>query len=221
MRQNVSFIAPLHASTKRDYVGRVLGADKAECATVAKKWGSDYWDGARKFGYGGYEYDGRWGLVAQRMIDHYGLDQNSRILDVGCGKGFLLYELKKILPGAYVRGIDISTYAIKNSKEEIRKFVRVGRAENLDFDDSTFDLVLTITTLHNLYIYDLVKAMQEIQRVSREKSYVAVESYRNEREKVNLMYWQLTCEAFFTPAEWSWVFNECGYAGDYEFIFFE
>ena len=63
--------------------------------------------------------------------------------------------------------------------------------------------------------------MKEIERVSRGNKYLCVEGYRNEREKVNLMYWQLTCRAFHTPLEWLFVFNQAGYKGDHEFITFE
>lgn len=221
MGQAVSFVTSLHAKTKRDYVGRVTQADKAACAEVAKKWGKDYWDGDRKYGYGGYKYDGRWAVVAEKMISHYNLPENARILDVGCGKGFLLYELKKLLPKAEVKGIDISAYAVENAKEEIKEHVQVGNATQLPFKDKEFDLVYSITTLHNLYNFDLKKAVREIQRVSGKNSFIMVESYRNEREKANLLYWQLTCESFLAPQEWVWLFGEYGYTGDYEFIYFE
>ena len=217
----LDFITSVHTRTKRDYVGRVTDADKAECATIARQWGKDYWDGDRKYGYGGYKYDGRWSVVAESMIQAYGLTESSSILDVGCGKGFLLYEIKKLLPGVSVRGIDISVYGIENSKEEIRDCLAIGNANQLDFEDNSFDYVYSITTLHNLFNYELKPAVQEIQRVSKKNSYIAVESYRNEKEKANLLYWQLTCQSFFSFDEWVWLFHEYGYIGDYEFIFFE
>jgi len=221
MRQIVSFVTNTHIRTQRDYMGRILEADKAECAAVAKQWGKDYWDGERKFGYGGYKYDGRWAAVAQKMTEHYQLAPDSKILDVGCGKGFLLYELKKLLPEAGVTGIDISTYGIENSKEEIKGHLKVGHASKLEFDDDEFDFVFSINTIHNLHIFELFSAVKEIQRVSRQDSYICVESYRNEREKMNLLYWQLTCRSFHFVEGWEWIFKENGYTGDYEFIFFE
>jgi len=219
--EHLDFITSLHTRTKRDYVARVTDANKAECAAIARKWGKEYWDGDRKFGYGGYKYDGRWSVVAESMINKYGLTETSSILDVGCGKGFLLYELKKILPGAKIQGVDISVYGIENSKEEIRDFLLAGNAKKLDFDDNSFDFAYSITTLHNLLNFELKPAIQEIQRVSRKNSYIAVESYRNEQEKANLLYWQLTCQSFYSADEWIWLFKEYGYTGDYEFIFFE
>ena len=86
---------------------------------------------------------------------------------------------------------------------------------------NSFDFVYSITTLHNLYIYDLAKALQEISRVSKKHAYIVVESYRNEHEKTNLLYWQLTCECLFTPKEWAWLFKQNNYQGDSSFIFFE
>jgi ubiquinone/menaquinone biosynthesis C-methylase UbiE len=217
----LNFIDKVHKSTRRDYLQRVIEYDKAECAEVATQFGKDYWDGDRKYGYAGYRYDGRWRAVADDLLAHYKLPPDARILDVGCGKGFLLYDFASALPAGQVAGIDISPYAIENSKTEVRQFVQVGNANCLPFPDKSFDLIVSITTLHNLYIYDLWRSLQEIERVGRGAKYIVVEAYRNEREKMNLMYWQLTCRAFHTPQEWEWVFEKAGYTGDHEFIYFE
>lgn len=217
----VDFVTKIHKATKRDYLQRVIEHDKAECAEAAIQYGREYWDGDRKCGYGGYYYDGRWRPVAEEMVQYYGLQSGATILDVGCGKGFLLYEFTQVLPGAQVAGVDISQYAIDNAKEEVKPFLRVGNAASLPFDDRSFDFVVSINTLHNLYIYDLWQALKEIERVARGPRYVTVEAYRNEREKANLMYWQLTCRAFHTPKEWEWVYKQTGYTGDYSYIFFE
>lgn len=217
----IDFISSLHKKTARDYLARVMEHDKAECAEIALRWGRDYWDGARHLGYGGYHYDGRWRPVAEALVKHYELPRNARILDVGCGKGFLLYELTQVLPSAEVTGIDISQYAIEHSKEEIRDRLQVGDAASLPFADKQFDLVITINALHNLYVDRLFAALQEIERVGRSAKYLVVESYRSEREKANLLYWQLTCRSFYTPHEWEWWFEQTGYSGDHSFIFFE
>ncbi len=217
----VDFVSLVHKSTKRDYLARVTEFPKAEAAKKAKKFDFDYWDGDRRWGYGGYRYDGRWQKVAKAMIDHYQIKPGQRILDVGCGKGFLLYDFMQVLPGVEVCGIDISDYAITHCKEEVRPYVRVANANDLPFADKSFDLVLSITTLHNLYCYDLFKALKEMERVGKKHKYMCVESYRNEDEKVNLMYWQLTCECFLTPQEWEWWFKLTGYTGDHSLIYFE
>ena len=217
----VEFITNVHRATKRDYVGRVTEADKAECAELAIKFDKDYWDGDRKTGYGGYKYDGRWRPVAEAMARHYNLQPGATILDVGCGKGFLLYEFTQVVPGAKVAGIDISRYAIEHAKEEVKPFLRVGTAASLPYPDRSYDFVFSVNALHNLYNYDLSSALKEIERVGRGAKHIIIEAYRNEREKMNLLYWQLTCRAFHTPEEWEWLFKQAGYTGDYSCIFFE
>ena len=218
----VDFLMKLHSGTKRDYVQRVVEFDKAECSEVAIQYGKDYWDGDRQYGYGGYKYDGRQRATAEAMAKHYGIKPGDKILDVGCGKGYLLYEFAQVVPGVEVVGLDISEYGIENAKEEVKPFLQAGNAIKLPFEDNTFDFVVTITTLHNLYNYELNSAVKEIERVGKgANKHIAIESYRNENEKANLLYWQLTCRSFYTHKEWEWVFDQCGYTGDYSYIVFE
>ena len=220
----VDFMSVLHKSTQRDYLARVNDPDfpKAKAAELAKKFDFDYWDGDRRICYGGYRYmEGRWEKVARAMIEHYNLPPKPKILDIGCGKAFLLYDFLKVIPDAEIYGIDISPYAIANSKEEIQDRLRVGSATELPWPDDYFDLVISITTLHNLHAYDLDLALREMERVGKKNKYLCVESYRNEQEKANLLYWQVTCEAFNTPKEWQWWFERTSYSGDYSFIYFE
>ena len=216
----IDFISSLHTATKRDYQARAT-ADKAECAEVACQFGYDYWDGDRRYGYGGYSYDGRWRPVARKLAEHYKLKSGNRVLDVGCEKGFLLYELSQVIQGLEVYGIDISEHAIKEAKSEIAKFLRVGGAHHLPYPNQKFHLVLSINTLHNLYLPQLLQALREIRRVSTRDAYIVMDAYRNEREKVNLMYWQLTCRQFNTPQEWEYIFNLAGYKGDWSYVIYE
>lgn len=220
----VDFMSVLHKSTSRDYLARVNDPDypKSKAAMLAKQWGYDYWDGDRRINYGGYRYlEGRWEKVAQAMANHYDLPEQPRILDIGCGKGFLLFDFLKVLPNAEVYGLDISNYAIANSKEEIRDRLVLGNATQLPWPDNSFDLVISINTFHNLYNYELDQALREMERVGKGNKYFCVEAYRTEEEKANLLYWQVTCEAFCTPEEWQWWFQQTGYSGDYSFIYFE
>lgn len=216
----LNIVTPLHKRTKRDYLQRMTD-NKLEAVEKAKQYGADYWDGDRRYGYGGYKYDGRWKAVAEGLIKEYNLKPDAKILDVGAGKGFLMHELKLLLPDAEVTGIDISEHGIANAKEEVRdKILRYRAEQPYPFGDKSFDLVISLGTCHNLRLFDLKTALSEIERVGKQK-YVMVESYRNEEELFNLQCWALTCESFFDSAEWIWLFDHFGYKGDYEFIYFE
>ena len=217
----VNFVTPLHKATERAYIDRMID-DKVNCMLKAKEYEFDYWDGDRRFGYGGYKYlAGRWKPVAEAFIDKYGLTNNSSVLDVGCGKAYLLYELKLLLPDLRVKGFDISKHGLNEAKENLKEDLFIHKAQNsYPFEDNAFDLVISLGCLHNLRIFELKKALQEIERVGRQ-GYVMLESYRNELEQFNLQCWALTCESFFDKEEWKWIYNHFGYTGDYEFIYFE
>jgi SAM-dependent methyltransferase len=219
----IDFMSSIHKTTSRDYLSRVNDTEypKAKAATLAKAWGYDYWDGDRRINYGGYRYiAGRWTPVALGMIQHYGLKPGDKVLDIGCGKGFQLLELTETLPGLRVKGIDISSYAIENAHPKVRNHIDHGTASNLPYRDKEFELVFSINTLHNLHNRDLDNALREMTRVGKQQ-YLCVESYRNEIEKANLLYWQVTCEQFNTPEDWEWWFTTTGYSGDHSFIYFE
>jgi protein-L-isoaspartate(D-aspartate) O-methyltransferase len=220
----IDFMSPLHKATPRDYLARVNDPEfpKPKAAELAKRFDFDYWDGDRRVCYGGYKYmPGRWEKVARLLAEHYRIRPGQRVLDVGCGKGYLLHDLTLVVPGVEVVGLDISEYAIRNAKPEVQARLQRGNANALPFLDDSFDLVVSINTLHNLHCYDLDSALREIERVGRGNKYICIESYRNEQEKANLLYWQVTCESFCTPDEWQWWFRQTGYTGDHSFIYFE
>ena len=221
MRKILNIVSNKHSSVKRNYQKR-MRENKVYYMKKAKKYGKAYWDGSRKSGYGGYKFiDGYWKDAAERLIKKYNLNHKSRVLDVGCGKGFLLYELKKIIPEIIVRGLDISSYAIKNSHKDIKKFLKIQKAQSKYlFKKNYFDLAISLGCVHNLEIYDLKKCINEMTRVSKQQ-FIMTESYRNDKELFNLQCWALTCESFFSPMEWKWIFNEFNYLGDYELIYFE
>lgn len=216
----VELVTPLHKRTSRDYLAR-MNDDKVHCMEIARLYDANYWDGERRYGYGGYRYDGRWKPLAESVIARYGLTNDSAILDVGCGKAHLLHEIQKLLPGARVVGFDISVLGLSDAPTEIQPHLYRERAQvPFRHRDKEFDLVLSINVLHNLKRYELPIALTEIQRVGKE-AYICVESYRNGFEQFNLQCWALTCWSFYDTDEWVSAYKEYGYTGDYEFIFFE
>jgi len=221
MGKLVNYVTSIHKSTSRNYIDRMLD-DKVHCMREAKKYDTNYWDGDRRYGYGGYKYlPGRWKPVAESLIENYGLTNVSSVLDVGCGKGYLLYEMKLLLPDLKIEGFDISNHALSHAKEEIRNSLFIHRAQDIyPYEDNKFDLVISLGCIHNLKIFELETALKEIERVGK-KGYIMKESYRNELEQFNLQCWALTCESFFDDKEWPWLYNHFGYKGDYEFIYFE
>lgn len=202
--------------TKRNIQDRfgAIAADP-EARKTAQQFGKEYFDGRREQGYGGYYYDGRWIPVAKRFIEYYGLTPQSAVLDIGCGKGFLLHDLRALLPNLKVAGLDISSYAAENAIEDIKPFFTVGNAIALPYPDKSFDAVFAINVIHNLNRPEALAALKEIMRVSRGGAYVQVDSFRNQQEKENIERWQLTAETVLEPDGWRELFAEAGYAGDY------
>lgn len=220
MSRLLNIVNQLHRRTARDYVGR-MADQKVQCSVIARRFDRDYWDGDRRYGYGGYKYDGRWSIVAKQLIETYGLRDGAKILDIGCGRGYLLYEFTKLLPHCTVSGFDVSGYGIETAKAEIRDRLFVHSAQDLlPFRDQEFDLVISLNALHNLPVQEVVPALKEMQRVGKNK-YLVVESFRDAEELFNLQCWALTCESFFRPETWAWVYDLAGYTGDYEYIYFE
>ena len=220
MGKLVNIATSLHESSKREYLARMVD-DKVNCMKIAKQYGKDYWDGDRRYGYGGYNYmPGRWKPVAEALIQKYNLTNTSSVLDVACGKAYLLYEMKLLLPGLRVAGFDISRHGLADAKEEIKDSLFIHSAKDpYPFQDKEFDLVISLGCFHNLRIFELENALSETQRVGKQ-GFVMLESYRNETELFNLQCWALTCESFFDKDEWIWLYNHFGYEGDYEFIYF-
>lgn len=192
-----------------------LARSTEENKAISRQFGFKYFDGDRKYGYGGYYYDGRWKAVAKRMRDYYALTAGDAVLDIGCAKGFLLHDLKELIPGLPVAGVDISEYAIANTMEDIKPFCQVANAASLPFPDKSFDLVISINTVHNLDRDGCKKAIQEMERVSRKYKYLQVDSWFNEEQREKLMKWYLTGLTFMGVEDWRKFFEECGYTGDY------
>ncbi len=221
MEKLKEIVTPLHQATKRDYLARMQD-DKPHCMIKAKEYGFDYWDGDRRFGYGGYKYlPGRWKPVAEALIRDYRLGPGSRVLDIGCGKGFLLHEMLLLEPKLIISGFDSSDYGLAHAKDEVKPRLFKHRAqEKYPFKTKEFDLVISLGTFHNLKLSELKVALGEMERVGKQ-GYLMLESYRSELEQFNLECWALTAETLLDVNEWIWLYKEFGYSGDYEFIFFE
>jgi ubiquinone/menaquinone biosynthesis C-methylase UbiE len=183
---------------------------------ISKQFGREYFDGDRRHGYGGFSYHPRfWTETVRHIRDVYQLREDAAILDIGCAKGFMLYDFSLLLPQARVAGIDISRYAIENALEPMRPFVQVGNAKALPYADASFDLVLSINTIHNLPYEECKQSLREIQRVSRRNAFVMVDAFRDERQRQSMLQWVLTAETMLSTEDWLKVFAEAGYSGDY------
>ncbi len=187
-----------------------------EDIAIAKQFGKEYFDGPRTQGYGGYYYHPRfWTEVVKDFIKYYGLTKKSKILGVGCAKGFMLHDFRKAIPGIAVRGIDISQHAIDNTMEDVKPFLQVGNAKDLSmFKNKEFDLVISINTVHNLKLEECKQAIKEIQRVGK-NAFITVDAWRTEEEKERLLKWNLTALTYMHVDEWKKLFAEVGYTGDY------
>ena len=204
-----------YPKTKRDLSKR--GNEKTEeDRIIARRFDKEFFDGDRKNGYGGYYYNSKfWTEVVKDFSNFYKLKNGSKILDIGCGKGFMLFDFMKLNPNFVLEGIDISDYAITNAVPEVKKFLKVGDAKSLPYEDNSFDLVISINTTHNLEINQCKKALSEMERVSRKDKYLIVDAYSNEIEKDRIFAWNLTAKTILSTNEWISLFEEAGYTGHY------
>ncbi len=183
---------------------------------IARRFGEEFFDGDRLTGYGGFNYHPRfWTDTVKRFRDHYDLKPGSRVLDIGCAKGFMMYDFTLLMPEIDIHGIDVSEYAIANAKPEVADRVQVADAKALPFDDNSFDLVIGINTLHNLPLDECKQAFREIMRVTRKDAFVMNDAWRNEQEKQAMLAWNLTALTYMHVDDWKKLFDEVGYTGDY------
>ena len=183
---------------------------------LARKFGKEFFDGKRRCGYGGFYYHPRfWTEVVNDMIEYYGLTKKSKILDIGCAKGFMLYDFKLALPQISLKGIDISKYAIENCLKDMKPFVSVGNANDLsEFKDKEFDLVTSITTIHNLPINECKQSLKDIQRIGK-KAFITVDAWSNDEERKRMHIWNLTAKTYMHVKDWKKLFTDVEYKGDY------
>jgi SAM-dependent methyltransferase len=204
-----------YPKAKRNLEERSAGKTEEEQA-IARRFGKEFFDGDRSTGYGGFKYMPHfWQPVIPSFIEHWGLTSESTLLDVGCAKGFMLHDLREAVPAIKVTGIDVSEYAIENGKPEVREFLSIADAKSLPFEDDSFDVVISINTVHNLERSECGQALQEIERVARKGAFITVDAYRNEEEYERMMAWNLTAKTIMSVDDWVSFFDEVGYTGDY------
>jgi SAM-dependent methyltransferase len=205
-----------YPKTKRDdaIAERAVATD--EDRLVARRFGWEYFDGPRRLGLGGYRYNARFFTpVVEDMIAHYGLTDQSAVLDVGCAKGFMLHDFKQALPGITVAGIDISQYCLDNALESVKPFLELASCDALPYPDKSFDLVIAIATIHNLDVEGVKRSLREIMRVTRRHAFIKVNGYKTEAEHEALERWNLVAQTILPVERWKEIFAETGYTGDY------
>jgi SAM-dependent methyltransferase len=204
-----------YPKSKRDVKGRGAGKTE-EDRSVARRFSKEFFDGDRRFGYGGFAYNPRfWQPVVPTFQKHFRLTSYSSLLDVGCAKGFMMHDMAELIPGITVKGVDISEYAVEKTIADMKPHVQVANANNLPFKNNSFDVVISVNSVHNLDRKECALALQEIERVSRGKSFVTVDAYRNDEEKELMYAWNLTAKTIMHVEEWKVFFKEAGYTGDY------
>lgn len=183
-----------------------------------QKFGKEYFDGSREHGYGGYYYNKKFfRKIVKLMVKYYQLNGNVRILDIGCAKGFMMYDFKKVLPKAEIYGIDISRYCKINALPEVKKNIKVGCCSKLPYPDNFFDFVVSISTIHNLNLNGIKRSIKEIVRVSKNKSFIRVKAYTNKNEKKFIDEWNLVAKSNLSKKKWLQIFKNLSYKGDFDF----
>ena len=200
---------------KKTSVNRVV---KRSLKNKLIAWGEDqeYYDGDRNNGYGGFNYDGRWLKLLPRIIKKFKLNNNSKILDLGCKKGFIMKDFKILLPKAKVYGIEDHKYPIENAEIEIKKNITFSKYYNIPFKDGYFDFVIGFSSIYKYNFADVVKTLKEINRVAK-KSLITVGSYSNNKEKEVFDKWTLLGTTVLHKKEWQELFKLVKFKGNYYF----
>ncbi|MAR77937.1 MAG: hypothetical protein CMD43_03220 [Gammaproteobacteria bacterium] len=177
--------------------------------------GKEYYDGSRLNGYGGFKYDGRWLKLLPKIIKKYKLNKKSKVLDLGCKKGFLLKDLNILLPGIKSYGIENHSYALKHAVKCKSKLILTDYTK-LPFKDKSLDFVIAFNSLYMQNLGDVIKSLKEIERVSK-KSYIVLASGENDEERNKFYKWTLIGTSILLKREWKQLFKKIKFSGDYYF----
>jgi SAM-dependent methyltransferase len=214
MGQEIDLLAN-YPRTKRSVEER--GQTKTEGdRAIARRFGREFFDGERGQGYGGFSYNPRfWQPVVPTFKSHFSLKSGDSVLDVGCAKGFMMHDMAELIPGLVVKGVDVSDYAVGNAMPDMKPHVQVASAVKLPYADKSFDVVISVNTVHNLARKECGQALAEIQRVARRGAFTTVDAYHDEAERLRMEAWNLTALTIMHVDEWKAFFDSVGYTGDY------
>lgn len=191
---------------KRSIISKIIASSEDE----------EYYDGDRKFGFGGYHYDGRWIKLLPKIIKKYSITEKSRVLEIGCKKGFFLNDLKILVPKIKFYGIEDHNYPIKKAMKSVKKNIQNCKYYNLPFKNKSIDFLFGFSCIYKYNLFDLVNTLKEIQRVSK-KSLISVAAYETKKEKEVFEDWTLIGNILLHKNEWKTLFKKVGYKGDYYF----
>lgn len=102
--------------------------------------------------------------IVKRLINQYVNNENIKILDVGCGTGQLMKELKDV---GEIYGIDFSVHAIDFCRKRGLVEVKQGSATSIPYGDNSFDVILALDLLE--HVEDDHEAIKEMKRVVKDK----------------------------------------------------
>ena len=178
-------------------------------------FGYDYFDNPKSGrGYRGYVYTGRYYETAKKIIDHYKLKPNSKILEIGCAKGYLLYEFFKLKMD--VVGYDISRYAVDNCIEELKEMIFLGRVNDINENDNIYDLAIAKEVLSHMAIDDILFTINKLQNISK-NIYLVLQTVSEKKKANDMQSWDCTYKTMMIKKDWEKVLSSCGFHGDYQF----
>lgn len=177
------------------------------------KFGETYFDGGEgALSYGVYKYDGRYKECVEKIVAQFGLKKNSHILELGCAKGFILYEFYKLgFDSLY--GIDVSEYAVSKAPEAIKSSLRVGSASDLELFlnlPNSFDFILAKEMLPHLTDVELNDLLEYLPRVTKPETvvYLEIQTAKNIKGLKSIKKYDPTHKLLRTPNEWMVLLNE-------------
>lgn len=177
-----------------------------------------FFDGERIYGHGGLKYDGRYIPIVKNIIQEYGLKKGSKVLHIGCEKGFFIHDFMQVDPSIEVCGSEISDYPIEHAHPLVKDKITKCPYTSLAFKDKEFDFVMSIGPVYTLNLADAITSLKEIDRVCKGRSFITLASYDTPDEYWMFKYWTLLSGLVLKKSEWLEILQHVGYQGDYAFV---